>query len=61
MILKLLVIVLVSVIVFWFVGKGWPRLKTTFRQRLLPLILSPVAFPILKRVFWVLLRLLFRR
>ena len=62
MVVKLLLVALASAAVFWFLGRGWPRVKTVLRGRVLPLLLSPLALPILKRVGWLLLRLfLFRR
>jgi hypothetical protein len=62
MILKLLLIAGVSAVVFWGAGRILPRTGTFLKTRILPLILSPLALPVLKRVFWFLLRLLlFRR
>ena len=61
MIMKLLLIAFVAAIVFWGVGHFLPKARTFFKTRLLPLILSPIALPILKRAFWLLLRLIMRR
>lgn len=61
MIMKLLLIAFVAAIVFWGVGRFLPKVRTFFKTRLLPLILSPIALPILKRAFWLLLRLIMRR
>ena len=62
MVVKLLLIVLVSAGVFWFVGRAWPKIRTAFKGRVLPLLVSPVAFALVKRLAWILLRLfLFRR
>lgn len=61
MILKLLLIAVVAAIVFWGVGKFLPRMGSLIKTRVLPILLSPVALPLLKRVFMLLLRLLFRR
>ena len=55
MIMKLLLIAFVAAIVFWGVGRFLPRARAFFKTRLLPLILSPMALPILKRAFWLLL------
>ena len=61
MIMKLLLIAFVAAIVFWGVGRFLPKARAFFKTRLLPLILSPIALPILKRAFWLLLRLILRR
>lgn len=61
MLVKIGMILLVAVVVFFIFGRGWPKFKTLIKTRVLPLVLSPIALPILKRVFWVLLRILFRR
>lgn len=61
MILKLLLIIVVAIVVFWVVGRLLPRAGAFLKTRLLPVLMSPLALPVLKRVFWLLLRLLFRR
>ena len=61
MILKLLLIIVVAIVVFWGVGRLLPRAGAFLKTRLLPVLMSPLALPVLKRVFWLLLRLLFRR
>lgn len=61
MILKLLLIAVVAAVVFWGVGRILPRLGHVLKTRILPIILSPVALPFLKRAFFLLLRLIFRR
>ena len=62
MVAKLLLIAAVSAGVFWLVGRYWPGIRASLRGRVLPLLASPVAFMLLRRLFWLLLRLLlFRR
>ena len=61
MLLKLLLIAVVAAIIFWGVGRIVPKMGGLFKTRILPIILSPIALPVLKRVFWLLLRLILRR
>jgi len=61
MILKLLVIVAVAFLVFLFAGRIMPKMSAHFRNRILPVLLSPVMLPVIKRIGMILLRLLFRR
>lgn len=59
---KILLIVLASAVVFWVVAQTWPKVKAGFRGRILPLLVSPLAFVLLKRALWLLVRMfLFRR
>ena len=62
MVVKLLLIVAASAGAAWLAARAWPRVRTAFRGRLLPLLLSPIAFQLLRRIVWTLVRLLlFRR
>lgn len=62
MILRLLIIVLIACFVFWFIKRALPALKNGGARRVLPMVMNPVAFNIIKRVVTILLRLfIFRR
>lgn len=61
MIAKLLLIAVVAFLVFWVAGRVLPPLASKFRGRILPILLSPVMLPVIKRVGMILLRILFRR
>ena len=61
MIAKLLLIVVVAFIVFWLAGRITPKIAAGFKTRVLPILLSPVMLPVVKRVGMILLRILFRR
>jgi len=61
MIAKLLLIAVVAFLVFWVVGRVMPKLSSQFRNRILPILLSPMMLPVIKRIGLLLLRILFRR
>ena len=61
MVLKIGLIIVVSAIVFWGIGRFLPKIFKALKGRIKPLLL-PLAFPVARRVLWLLLRLLlFRR
>lgn len=61
MLIKLGLIVLIAALVFWWLSRAWPQISQGVRRRVLPLLFSPFALPVLRRVVMLLLRLLFRR
>ena len=68
MILTLLLIAIVSALVFWGVGRILPKLGESLaklgrllKTRILPILLSPLALVVLKRLVWLLIRLILRR
>ncbi len=66
MILRLVIIALIACFVFWLIKRGLPTLRQHMNRhggarRILPFILNPVAFRILRRGAIFILRLIFRR
>ena len=62
---QFILIALASGVVFWAVGRAWPRIRQRagpLAGRILPWLVSPIAFSLLKRAIWLAVRfLLFRR
>jgi hypothetical protein len=61
MIVKLAVILLAAFLVFWLIRRALPALRSVDFRRLLPVLMSPLAFGIIRRVLAILLRLILRR
>lgn len=61
MIIKLLIIILAAGMVFWLIKRALPALRAGKHRKFIPLLLSPMAFSILRRVVPILLRFIFRR
>ena len=61
MILRLLIIVLIACFVFWLIKRALPALRAGGARRILPFVMNPVAFGMLRRVAILVLRLIFRR
>ncbi len=64
MIVKLALVILVAVVVLTLVRRLLPTLKRfwqNWRNRILPLLMSPFGFSIAKRVLWIIMRLILRR
>ena len=60
MLLRLLIIVIIAAVVFYLLRKGSPNIKAN-AKRVLPWVLSPAIFPLVKRMAFFLFRILFRR
>ena len=61
MIIRILIVVLVAALVFWLVKKTLPILTRRTNGRILPWLVSPMVFPILRRAIILAFRVLFRR
>jgi len=62
MILRLIIILLIACFVFWLIRKALPALRSGKARRLIPMIMNPVAFNIIRRIVTTLIRLfIFRR
>ena len=60
MLIRLLIIVIIAAVVFYLIRRYLPKVQGQ-SQRVLPLLLSPAIFPVLKRAAMLLIRLLLRR
>jgi uncharacterized membrane-anchored protein len=60
MLIRLLIIVIIAAVVFYLMRRYFPQVKGQ-GQRVLPLLLSPAIFPLLKRAAMLLIRLFLRR
>jgi len=62
MILRLIIIILIACFVFWLIKRALPALRNGKARRVLPIIMNPYAFNIIRRVVTFLIRLIiFRR
>lgn len=61
MIVRLLIIVIIACFVFWVIKRVLPALRSGQGRKYIPLVMNPVTINILRRVFTILLRLVFRR
>ena len=61
MILRLLIIVIIAIFVYWLIKKAIPALRAGHGRRFLPLVMNPMALNIIKRAAILLLRIIFRR